>query len=152
MSRSSIKKKKLTQPDPIYESALIQKILNHLMREGKKNSAQKILKQTFQIIERKAQQDPIALIEQAIVNTAPAVEIKARRIGGAVYSIPIELNSERGISTAIRWIINCCKTKSNKPFAYKLSNEFLEASAKTGSAVRKKDEIHKMAESNARLL
>ena len=152
MSRHPLKKKHIIKPDPFYDSILIQKITNQLMKKGKKTLAQKIVNQTIQQIEKKTQQDPIHVIEQAISNTVPAVEIKARRIGGAVYSIPIELSSERGISIGIRWIIDCCNTKSGQSFISKLTNEIIDASKKMGLAVRKRDEVHKIAESNARLM
>ena len=152
MSRYTLKKKHTIKPDPFYDSVLIQKMTNQLMKKGNKPLARKILNQTLYQIEKKTQQDPVHIIEQALSNTIPAVEIKARRIGGAVYSIPIELTSERGISIAIRWIIDCCNTKSNQPFTTKLTNEIIDASKKIGAAVRKRDEVHKMAESNARLV
>ena len=152
MSRYKLKKKHIIKPDLFYDSVLIQKMTNQLMKKGNKTLARKILNQTLYQIEKKTQQDPIHIIEQALSNTVPAVEIKARRIGGAVYSIPIELSSERSISIAIRWIINCCSTKSSQPFATKLTNEIIDASKKIGAAVRKRDEVHKMAASNARLV
>ena len=152
MSRYTLKKKHTIKPDPFYDSVLIQKMTNQLMKKGNKTLARKILNQTLYQIEKKTQQDPVHIIEQALSNTIPAVEIKARRIGGAVYSIPIELSSERGISIAIRWIINCCNTKSSQPFTIKLTNEIIDASKKIGAAVRKRDEVHKMAESNARVV
>ena len=152
MSRYTLKKKHIIKPDPFYDSVLIQKMTNQLMKKGNKTLARKILNQTLYQIEKKTQQDPVHVIEQALSNTVPAVEIKARRIGGAVYSIPIELSSERGISIAIRWIIDCCNTKSSQSFTTKLTNEILDASKKIGAAVRKRDEVHKMAESNARLV
>ena len=152
MPRYTLKKKHTIKPDPFYDSVLIQKMTNQLMKKGNKALARKILNQTLYQIEKKTQQDPVHVIEQALSNTIPAVEIKARRIGGAVYSIPIELSSERGISIAIRWIINCCNTRSSQPFTTKLTNEIIDASKKVGAAVRKRDEIHKMAESNARLV
>ena len=152
MSRYTLKKKHIIKPDPFYDSVLIQKMTNQLMKRGNKTLARKILNQTLYQIEKKTQQDPVHVIEQALSNTVPAVEIKARRIGGAVYSIPIELSSERGISIAIRWIIACCNTKSSQSFTTKLANEIIDASKKIGAAVRKRDEVHKMAESNARLV
>nr|UXE31161.1 ribosomal protein S7 [Ostreobium quekettii]UXE31238.1 ribosomal protein S7 [Ostreobium quekettii] len=152
MSRHPLKKRHIIKPDPLYDSILIQKIINQLMKKGKKTLARKIINRTIQQIESKTQQDPVHIIEQGIANITPAVEIKARRIGGAVYSIPIELSSERGISIAIRWVIDCCKTKSGQSFIPKLANEFIDASKKMGSAVRKRDEVHKAAESNARLI
>ena len=152
MSRYTLRKKHIIKPDPFYDSVLIQKMTNQLMKKGNKTLARKILNQTLYQIEKKTQQDPVHVIEQALSNTIPAVEIKARRIGGAVYSIPIELSSERGISIAIRWLIDCCNTKSSQPFTTKLTNEIIDASKKIGAAVRKRDEVHKMAESNARLV
>lgn len=152
MSRRQVLKKRFIAPDPFYDSILIQKVTNQLIKKGKKMLAHKILNQTLQEIERKTQQDPVKIVEQAIHNVAPAVEIKARRIGGAVYSIPIELRSERSISMAIRWILNSCKAKSGQPFVARLTNEFIDASKKIGSAIRRRDEIHKMAESSARIM
>ena len=152
MSRYPLKKKYIIKPDPFHYSILIQKMTNQLMKKGKKNLARKILNQTLRQIEQKTQQDPIHVFEQAISNIVPAVEIKARRIGGAVYSIPIELSSERGVSIAIRWIIDCCNTKSSQSFTGRLTNEIIDASKKMGAAIRKRDEVHKIAESNARLI
>ena len=152
MSRRKILKKQCITPDPFYDSILIQKVINKLIKKGKKTLAHKILNLTIQKIENKTQKDPIQIIEQAIQNVTPAVEIKTRRIGGAIYSIPIQLSSERGTSIAIRWILNSCKTKSGRPFVSKLTNELIDASNKMGSAIRKRDEIHKIAESSGRLM
>lgn len=152
MSRHRKLKNRIINPDPFHDSILIQKIVNQLMKKGKKTLAHRILNLVIQEIEQKTQKDPVQIIEQAIQNVAPAVEIKARRIGGAVYSIPIELSSERSISIAIKWILNSCTTKSGRPLVYKLTNELLEASKKLGSAIRRRDEIHKIAESSARLM
>lgn len=152
MPRNPLKKKNIIKSDPFYDSILIQKITNQLMKKGKKTLARKILNQTLYQIEKKTQQDPIHIIDQAISNTIPAVEVKTRRIGGAIHSIPIELGSDRGMSIAIQWIINCCNTKSSESFAVKLANEIIYASKKMGAAVRKRDEVHKIAESNARTI
>lgn len=152
MSRNPLKKHYIIKPDPFYNSILIQKITNQLMKKGKGNLARKILNQTIQQIEKKTQQDPIHIIEQAIANVTPSVEIKARRIGGAIYSIPIELNPDRGVSIAIRWIIDSCNKKSGRSFVAKLTEEMIDASKKMSSAVRKKEEIHKIAESNTRII
>lgn len=152
MPRHPSKDFNIIKADPIYNSILIQKLTNQLMKKGKKTLARRILNKTIQQIEIKTKQDPVHIIEQAIINTKPAVEIKVRRIGGAIYSIPIELSSERGTSTAIRWIIGCCKNKSGQSFVLKLTNEIIDASNKMGLAVRKRDEVHKLAESNSRLI
>ena len=152
MSRNKKIKKQLIIPDPFFDSILIKKIDNKLMKKGKKTLAHKIINQTIKEIEKKTQNDPVQIIEQAIANVTPAIEIKARRIGGAVYSIPIELDSERGVSVAIRWILNSCNNQSGKPYEIRLSNELIDASKKIGSAIRKREETHKIAESNARLM
>ena len=152
MSRNSLKKPHTIKPDPFYNSILIQKIINQLMKKGKGTLARKILNQTIRQIEKKTQQDPIHIIEQAIANVIPSVEIKARRIGGAIYSIPIELNPDRGLSIAIRWIIDGCNKKSGRSFVSKLTEEMIDASKKMSSSVRKKEEIHKIAESNTRII
>ena len=152
MSRNKKIKKQLIIPDPFFYIILIQKIANKLMKKGKKTLAHKIINQTIKEIEKKTQNDPVQIIEQAIANVAPAIEIKARRIGGAVYSIPIELDSERGVSVAIRWILNSCNNQSGKPYEIRLANELIDASKKIGSAIRKREETHKIAESNARLM
>ena len=150
MSRRQLFKKRLITPDPFYDSILIQKMINQLIKKGKKTLAHKILNQTIKEIEHKTQQDPTQIIEQAIQNVAPNIEIKARRVGGAIYSNPIEINSERSISIAIRWILNSCKTRSGGSFVSKLTNEFISASKKSGSAIRKRNQVYKMAESSAR--
>ena len=157
MSRRQIKKIKYHKVNSFYDSTyydsiLLQKMIHQLMKKGKKTLAYKILNEAIDEIEKKTQQDPIQVIEQAIQNVIPAVEIKTRRIGGAVYSIPIELNSERGISIAIRWILKYCSKKPSKPFALKLATEILDASKRMGLAIRKRDEIHKIAESSAKLM
>ena len=152
MSRNKKIKKQLIMPDPFFDSILIQKITNKLMKKGKKTLAHKIINQTIKEIEKKTQKYPVQIIEQAIANVTPAIEIKARRIGGAVYSIPIELEPERGLSIAIQWILNSCNKQSGKPYYIRLSNELIDASKKKGSAIRKREETHKIAESNARLM
>lgn len=152
MSRYIIKNKKLIVPDPFYDSILIQKITNKLIKKGKKTLAHKIMNKCIQEIEKKIQQDPIQIIEQAISNATPAIEIKARRIGGAVYSIPIELSSDRGISIAIQWILQSCNLQTGKPYYQRLAKELIDASKKTGYAIRKREATHKTAESNARFV
>ena len=152
MSRYKIKNNRLIVADPFYDSILIQKITNKLMKKGKKILAHKIMNKSIQEIEKKTKQDPIQIIEQAIYHATPTVEIKARRISGAVYSIPIELNSNRGISIAIQWILQSCSLQTGKPYYQRLANELIDASKKTGFAIRKKEAAHKTAESNTRFI
>ena len=152
MARRPILKKRIINPDPFYESVLVQKIVNQLMKKGKKNLAHRLFNQVIQEIEKKTKQDPIQIIEQAIQNAAPSIEIRTRRIGGAVYSIPIEISSERSISIAIKWILRACSPKSGRSFTSKLTKEILDTSRKLGSASHRRDEVHKIAESNTRLI
>ena len=152
MSRRKRFKKKIIQPDQVYDSILIQMVTNQITKKGKKRLASKLINQTLQNIEQQTHEDPLSIIEKGILNVTPVVEIKSRRIGGAVYPIPIELTPEHGHSIAIRWILQSCLSGSSKEFVSNLTNEFIEASKKIGSAIRKKMEVHKIAESSARLI
>lgn len=149
--RKNFKKRNAT-PDPIYNSILLQMVINQLTKKGKKHLAFKLINQTLQQIEQKTKEDPLQILEKGILNVTPIFEIKSRRIGGSVYPTPVELIPERGNSIGIRWILNACRGKSGKRFIVKLTNEFIESSKKMGSAMRKKNEIQKIAESNARVL
>ena len=151
MARRRILKKNRINSILFYDSTLTQKIINQLIKKGKKTLAHRVIDQVIHEIEHKTRQDPIQVIERAIRNVAPAVEIKARRIGGAVYSIPVELDMDRGISIAIKWILSCCKNKSGSSLAISLANEIMDASNKVGLAMRKRDEVYKIAESSIRL-
>ena len=145
-------KKRNTTPDPIYNSILLQMVINQLTKKGKKHLAFKLINQTLQQIEQKTQEDPLQILEKGILNVTPIFEIKSKRIGGSVYPTPVELIPERGNSIGIRWILNACRGKSGKRLIVKLTNEFIEKKKKMGSAMRKKNEIQKIAESNARVL
>nr|AYJ22344.1 ribosomal protein S7 [Avrainvillea sp. HV04061] len=153
MSRSKKKiKKRIVDSDSFYNSQLIQMFILRLIKKGKKRLAYKIILETLKNIKNKTQTDPIEIIEQALRYTTPSVEIKARRIGGTVNSIPVELSVYRGTSLAIRWILSSCKTKSVKikTMSNRLANELIDNSNKIGNAVRKKEEIHKIANINIR--
>jgi len=118
------------------------------MRKGKKSLAYKIMYDAMTQIGEVTQQDPLIVIEQAIRNATPLVEVKARRVGGSTYQVPLEVVPERGTALAIRWILSACRNRAGKTMAIKLTNEVLEASKNSGSAIRKRDEMHKMAEAN----
>ena len=152
MSRHRVFKKYVMRSNFHYDSVLVQKMTNQLIKDGKRARAYTLMNRIIHEIEQKTQKDPVQAIEQAIRNIAPAVEIKARRIGGAIYSIPVELSSSRGVSIAIRWIIKCCENKTNYSFALKIANEIIDASNKIGRAIRKRDDVYKIAESNTKLL
>lgn len=141
--------KKEIKPDPKYDNTLVAKFINHLMKNGKKSVAQKIFYSAFDIIKKASKnKDPLEVFDEAIKNTAPLVEVKTRRIGGAHYQVPREVRGERRVTLAIRWIIQAAKTKKGKPMAQKLAEELIDASKNTGLAVKKKEDTHRIADAN----
>jgi small subunit ribosomal protein S7 len=135
-------------PDPVYDSKLVELLVRQLMREGKKSLAYRICYESLNTIAETTQQDPLVVLEQAIRNATPLVEVKARRIGGSTYQVPLEVAPERGTALSIRWILSVCRNKTGRPLATKLTNELLDAAKNSGLAVRKRDEVHKMADAN----
>ena len=148
MSRRRTPKKRIVMPDPVYDSRLIELIVRQIMRQGKKSLAYKIMYECMTQIAETTQQDPLAVIEQAIRNATPLVEVKARRVGGSTYQVPLEILPERGTALAIRWVLSASRNRTGRSMASKLTNELLDASKNSGNAIRKRDEIHKMAEAN----
>ena len=147
MSRQS-PRKHILKKDPVYNSELIEMIVNHLMKNGKKSLAYRIIYQSIKKIEEVTQQNPITIINEAIKNATPKLEVKAKRIGGSTYQVPLEVNPTRGTALAIRWILISCRKKTGRTMVLRLTNEFLDASKKTGDAVKKREEVQKMAEAN----
>jgi small subunit ribosomal protein S7 len=148
MSRRRTPKKRFLSPDPFYESRLVHMIVNRLMKKGKKSLAYRMFYEAMKQIGETTQQDPVEVIEQAVRNATPLVEVKARRVGGSTYQVPLEVNPERGTALGIRWILNSCRSRSGRDMVTKLTNEFLDASKNLGNAIRKRDEVHRMAEAN----
>ena len=148
MSRRRTQKKRTVMPDPVYDSCLVELLVGQLMREGKKLLAYRICYESLNQVAQATQQEPLGVLEQAIRNASPLVEVKARRIGGSTYQVPLEVAPERGTALALRWILAACRKKSGRPMASKLTSELLDAAKNTGLAVRKKEEVHKMAEAN----
>jgi small subunit ribosomal protein S7 len=140
--------KRYIPPDPLYNSTLLAKFINHLMRRGKKSLARKIVYQAFEIIKEKTKEDPLEIFEQAIKNASPLLEVRSRRVGGATYQVPREVRPERKLSLAMRWLIEAAKSKKGKPMEEKLAQELILASKNEGGAVKKKENIHKIAEAN----
>lgn len=135
--------------DSKYNNTLVAKFINHLMKDGKKSVAQRVLYDAFEIIKQSSKdKDPLEVFDQAIKNASPLVEVKSRRIGGAHYQVPREVRGERRITLAVRWIIQVVKGRKGKPMAQKLAEELIEASKNTGAAVKKKQDTHRMAEAN----
>nr|YP_009472676.1 ribosomal protein S7 [Codium arenicola]ARO74374.1 ribosomal protein S7 [Codium arenicola] len=151
MARHKLKKKKLLLSDPIYNSNLIQLLTNNILKKGKKTLAYNIVNQTLKFIEQKGHEDAIEIFDKAINNLRPAVEIKTKRIGGAVYKIPIEINYYRSLTLAIQLLLKASHAKIGTKFYIKLATEIMDASQNTGFAIRKKDEMHRIAESNIKI-
>lgn len=147
MPRRSIKIKREWSPDPIYNSVIVTRFINNLMKDGKKTKAQKIFYQAMKIIEEQ-KQNPLKTFQLALKNVAPLVEVWPRRIGGATFMVPRQVRSQRRISKAIKWIISTARAKKGKPMAEKLAEEIILASREEGEAYKKKVEIQKLAETN----
>ena len=148
MPRRRIPKKRTLSPDPVYNNYLLHMIINRLMKKGKKSLASKLVYSTVKQIGETTQKDPVQIIGEAIRNATPLVEVKARRVRGSTFQVPLTVSPERGTALGIRWIIASCRNKSGKNTISKLSAELLEASKNTGGAIRKKEEINRMAEAN----
>ena len=147
MPRGQYKKHPIT-PDPVYNSVVVSKFINKIMKGGKKIAARKIVYGAFDIIKEKTKKDPIELFEQALKNASPLLEVKSKRVGGATYQVPIEVKGERRLTLAFRWIIGAARGKKGKPMAEKLSSELIDAANETGIAIKKKSDTHRMAEAN----
>jgi small subunit ribosomal protein S7 len=148
MSRRRRADSREIQPDPVYNSTLAAKFINSMMWDGKKTVAQGIFYNALESIQEKAQDDPLKVFKKAVENCKPLLEVKTRRVGGANYQVPIEVPQNRRTSLAIRWILIGARARSEKGMADKLANELLDAANQRGSAIKKKDDVHRMAEAN----
>ncbi len=135
-------------PDPVYNSKVVTKLVNQIMQDGKKGTAQKILYEAFDIIKEKTGQEPMDIYNQALENVRPALEVKSRRVGGSNYQVPVEVSDEKSQTLALRWIVNYAKLRNGKGMAVNLANELMDAAQGTGGAVKKREDTHKMAEAN----
>ena len=135
-------------PDPLYNSKLVTRLINNVMYDGKKGVAQKIVYGAFDIIREKTGKEPLEVFEQAMENVMPQLEVKARRVGGATYQVPMEVRPERRQTLGLRWMTNYSRLRSEKTMKERLANEIMDAANNTGSSVKKKEDMHKMAEAN----
>lgn len=135
-------------PDPIYNSKLVTRLINRIMIDGKKGVAQRLLYEAFDIIRERTGKDPMEVFEAAIKNIMPVLEVKARRVGGANYQVPVEVKPERRTSLGLRWLVNYARTRGEKTMQERLAAEIIDASNNTGAAVKKREDTHKMAEAN----
>ena len=148
MSRRSKAKKRLVPIDAIYNSRLVSMLIVRVLQEGKKSLAQRIVYQSLDYIKTSTNSNPLLVIEKAVRNVAPVVEVKARRIGGSTYQVPIEVDALRGINIGVNWITKSARDRSGKDMIRKLANELIDASKQTCNSVKKREQTHKMAEAN----
>jgi small subunit ribosomal protein S7 len=148
MSRRSKPEKREILPDVRYSSVTLQSFINRILKDGKKSVAATLIYDAMDSIGEKTGRDPYEVFDQAIKNVMPVMEVKPRRVGGATYQVPMEVSSHRRFALAARWILQAAKSRSGKSFSEKLAAELLDAANNTGSAIRKREETHKMAEAN----
>ena len=135
-------------PDPIYRSVLVTQFVNKVLVRGKRSTAERIVYSALDIIKEKTGAEPVATLKRAMDNVKPQLEVKSRRVGGATYQVPIEVKPRRASTLAIRWLVGYARQRREKTMAERLANELLDASNTTGSSVKRRDDVHKMAESN----
>jgi len=135
-------------PDPVYNNELVARMVNKVMSDGKRNTAERIFYNAMSIIEKKTGEDPFKVFKQAIENVKPFMETKSRRVGGSTYQVPVEVSQRRRTSLGLRWIVNSYRAREEKDMAERLAGELMDAFSSKGGAVRKKEEVHRMAEAN----
>jgi small subunit ribosomal protein S7 len=148
MPRRKQNTKRVRLADAKYNNATLAEIINKIMYSGKKSTAQSVIYGALDIIQEKEKSDPIVVLEQALKNSTPLLEVKARRVGGATYQVPVEVDASRGRSLAIRWLIKSTRTRGGKTMSDKFASELLDASKGQGATVKKREDAHKMAEAN----
>ena len=148
MSRRSRAQRTLAEPDPIYNSRLVTLLISRILQSGKKSLAQKIVYNALELISTKTEENPVLVLEKAVKNVTPQVEVKARRVGGSTYQVPTEIRAYRGTNISLKWITEFARARSGKTMAMKLSNEILDAAKEAGNSIRRKEQTHKMAEAN----
>ena len=148
MSRKRSAPKKISIVDPKYKSTIIPKLINSIMYDGKKTIAEKIVYDALNKIKTKSKEEPINIFNEAISNIRPTVEVRSRRVGGATYQVPVEVKANRSQALAIRWLIDASRKRKDKKMSDKIFNEIYDAYQSRGSAIKKKEDTHKMAESN----
>nr|YP_009122091.1 30S ribosomal protein S7 [Choreocolax polysiphoniae]AJH65849.1 30S ribosomal protein S7 [Choreocolax polysiphoniae] len=148
MSRRNISKKYSIVPDPIYNSILISMLITRILKNGKKEMAQKIIYKSLDIINNKTKKEPLLILEKAILNITPLIEVKIKRIGGSIYQVPIEVKAYRGINLALRWIVIYAIQRIGNNMIIKLANEIIDTANGNSNSIRKKEQTHKIAEAN----
>ena len=137
-----------TPPDPQYNSVWVQMFTNKLMRDGKKSTAERIIRNAFDIMEQRTRRNPAEVFEQAMRNAMPALEVRPRRVGGATYQIPLEVRPERQVALAMRWVLTAARARTGRPIAERLAGELMDAASGQGVTIKRRDDTHRMAEAN----
>ena len=148
MSRRSRAQRTLAEPDPIYNSRLVTLLVSRILQSGKKSLAQKIVYKALEIVSTKTEENPVLVLEKAVKNVTPQVEVKARRVGGSTYQVPIEVSGFRATNLALRWIISYSRQRVGRSMSIKLANEIIDTANDIGNTIKKKEETHKMANAN----
>jgi len=148
MARKGPSPKREPKPDPLYSSALVTQFVNKIMLDGKKSTSQKIVYGALDAISRRTGSDPLTVLRKAMDNVKPALEVRSRRVGGASYQVPVEISTRRSMTLAIRWITANSRNRHEKSMAERLAGELMDAASNTGVSVKKREDLHKMAEAN----
>ena len=148
MSRKKRAPQRIIYQDPKYQSLILSKFINFVMYDGKKGAAEKIIYNALEEIKKKTKEDPIKIFNEAINNIRPNLEVRSRRVGGATYQVPVEVKTKRSQTLAMRWLLEATRKRKNKSMKDKLFNELMDAHQKKGSAIKKREDTHRMAESN----
>ncbi|UTW44855.1 30S ribosomal protein S7 [bacterium SCSIO 12696] len=148
MPRRRVVAKREILPDPKFGNVTLAKFMNHVMVSGKKSLAERIVYGALDTVENRAKKDPIEVFEEALENIAPSVEVKSRRVGGATYQVPVEVRPARRTALAMRWLVDYARNRSEKSMAQRLAGEIVDASQNKGAAVKKREDVHRMAEAN----
>lgn len=147
MRRAPAQKRRI-DPDPVFRSVLVSQVINKVLWEGKKDVARSIVYDALEVVERRSNQDPVNVLKRGIENLRPMVEVRSRRVGGSNYQVPVEVSPRRANALAIRWLVTYARRRKEPTMAARLANEIMDASNNAGAAVKRKEDIHKMAESN----
>lgn len=148
MSRRTRPSKRPTPPDARFHSVVVQRFINRMMHDGKKSVATRVMYSSLSLAAERAKKEPMEVLDQALKNVGPLIEVKPRRVGGATYQVPVEVAADRREALAMRWLLQAARSRGGKSMAEKLAAEFLDATNNTGAAIKKKEETHKMAEAN----
>jgi small subunit ribosomal protein S7 len=147
MRRAPAEVRKL-DPDPVYRSVLVSQVINKVLWRGKKGAARRIVYGAMEVVEQRTGSEPLSILKRAVDNIRPAVEVRSRRVGGSSYQVPVEVRPRRGQTLAVRWLVEFARKRREPTMAQRLAGEILDASNRTGAAVKRREDVHKMAESN----